>query len=947
MSKNDGTILDDHNEADDWIELYNSSAKDISLKGYTIRDSTSDTISLKQLVVPAGGYLILWADDTPDQGTRHLPLKLSATGDKLTLSDSQGISTDTIDIPALDADQSFSRFPDGSREFKPCIAPTPGKENGPSCTPTSSILLEESLTFRSYIPPSNKKSFFLSQIDLRPEYDRRPTITVTRPANSTMAAQASASPALCLKIFRDYPADSNQSLSIDVPLPLNLTTLPVGDSRVIDIAIGALSPLIDSDAIDGHITLSACDSKDAIDSVSFAFLRSNDVLQKSDATAVSARCIGISLPCNQTALTSDVRYLHTIRNSADFTHVAQGGIEIGSTAVKFIIDLERANRIYFTRTADWDLHYTFVREAIEGLDRLDRCDTNQFTEFARGWSEFSVREYDEPINRRFLMGTLVHYVGSNFSAIEFPTGDTLQPAYMKHVYEIVRDHVYNGDQYVIVPRGDDQIAKIRSIEGTIPARGPNAPFVDLNYQILNPGIAYGYLRNVPSDQLNNRSLGQNDILYTDFAPANLPAVRGLITAAFQTPLSHANVLSRNRQTPNIVLRDSKSPIDLIPLIGKLVRLEVDSDGVTLSAANLANAQAFWGEQPVTRSPRLSKKVQSISNAVTDINQISYNDLPTFGGKTVQFAELTRIDKPDPLCSGTFPAPMRAMAMPIYFYLNHIEAAGADELIAKLNTEQDETKRLLLLDDIRKAITNLPLRSEIIDRVYAEVQSNFGDKRIRFRSSSNTEDLPGFNGAGLYESVGINARQQGKAGIAEAITTIWSSLWSERAHRERRYFGVDESNVGMGILIHEAIQSEVSNGVAISRSVLNPLRGDIYYVNVQRGNASVVKPANQITAEQYSYHWGRNPRQTFHARSSFLDENEVVLNLGQASALACHLRQVHDHFRPIIDPTGSDDYFAMDIEFKFLGPSAKDLIIKQARPYTFAQVEQFSDCRTRE
>ena len=47
------------------------------------------------------------------------------------------------------------------------------------------------------------------------------------------------------------------------------------------------------------------------------------------------------------------------------------------------------------------------------------------------------------------------------------------------------------------------------------------------------------------------------MLITDDVPNDVPLVGGLITEAFQTPLSHVSVLSRNRGTPNMALRDAR------------------------------------------------------------------------------------------------------------------------------------------------------------------------------------------------------------------------------------------------------------------------------------------------------------------------------------------------------------------------------------------------------
>jgi hypothetical protein len=58
-----------------------------------------------------------------------------------------------------------------------------------------------------------------------------------------------------------------------------------------------------------------------------------------------------------------------------------------------------------------------------------------------------------------------------------------------------------------------------------------------------------------------------------------------------------------------------------------------------------------------------------------------------------------------------------------------------------------------------------------------------------------------------------------------------------------------------------------------------------------------------------------------------------MTLAEIEFLACNLRQIHDHFRSVLDPASEVSWFAVDIEFKLMGPEHA-LVIKQARPYSF-------------
>lgn len=111
MARNDVSLpVDD--ATPDWLELHNPTDDDVSLAGWTISDAdeAAHTTPLSaDLVVPAGGVLLLYADDDPaGTGGVHLPFKLSAGGDAVVLTDPGG-RVDRIDFDGLPADYALVR----------------------------------------------------------------------------------------------------------------------------------------------------------------------------------------------------------------------------------------------------------------------------------------------------------------------------------------------------------------------------------------------------------------------------------------------------------------------------------------------------------------------------------------------------------------------------------------------------------------------------------------------------------------------------------------------------------------------------------------------------------------------------------------------------------------------------------------------------------------------
>lgn len=132
---NQDTITDENDEPDDWIEIFNASDGPVDMRGCSLADSSGTSQTLQSsVVVPAGGFQLFWADDSPAQGANHLGFKLSATkGDHVSLRDATGTTIDQVSFAAATGQIAYARFPDGVGAFAWCAAPTPGASNGLAC----------------------------------------------------------------------------------------------------------------------------------------------------------------------------------------------------------------------------------------------------------------------------------------------------------------------------------------------------------------------------------------------------------------------------------------------------------------------------------------------------------------------------------------------------------------------------------------------------------------------------------------------------------------------------------------------------------------------------------------------------------------------------------------------------------------------------------------------
>jgi hypothetical protein len=314
-----------------------------------------------------------------------------------------------------------------------------------------------------------------------------------------------------------------------------------------------------------------------------------------------------------------------------------------------------------------------------------------------------------------------------------------------------------------------------------------------------------------------------------------------------------------------------------------------------------------------------------------------------GAKAAQLAELSRV-MGSTACPGPIPTPPDAFAIPVVHFMEHFEASGAKahllELEADPQFQVSPNRRAEGLHEVQALILDHPVDPALLAEVEQAIRERFGTQRVRLRSSSNTEDLPGFNGAGLYTSTSA-ALDDPERPLEPALRTVWASLFNPRAYDERSYFNIDGSTVAMGVLCHAAFLSEDANGVIITRNVLEPTRSDIYYLNVQAGEATVTNPAPGVTSDQLLLQLGSSIRVETQGRSSLVPG--PVLTDAELSRAACLARAAHQAFKALLDPDGLNRWFALDIEFK-LEDDTRWLVFKQARPYSFGSAEIPADCR---
>ena len=616
-------------------------------------------------------------------------------------------------------------------------------------------------------------------------------------------------------------------------------------------------------------------------------------------------------------------YLRRLGCTADFQALASAPLAAtlpGARSTKVVLDQRNGNALYFQNSVLYPIHYKFAVAHLAGVGSL---------------ADFNGSEYYLP-DRRFLLGAVTYYEGPGMWTVELAPYDTAGAAMITMLFQAVQDTAFFGPALAFHPTSDAISAEAKKLPASVPVVTTDRLYAKTDYQPLTLATGIGRLRFATVAQLDSIYLSFEEIVVLDQAPNDITVVQGLITEQFQTPLSHVNVLAANRRTPNMGLRGATTHPTLRALAGKLVELTVGPSAWSIKEATQAEAEASWAEKmpPPVVLPPLDLSVTGLHDiedvtpepaAGGSLREALKTACNAFGGKAAQYSILAR----------TAGVPTRkAFAIPVYYYWQFMTQNGffdrVDTLLADTSFTGDSNVRDLKLFELRTDMVRAPLDAGFQAVLKAKLAADYPGLTMRFRTSTNSEDLEGFPCAGCYES------HTGDPGdwdsVLDAIRKTFASTWLFRTFEERSYYRVDHKSVGMALLVHHNFPAEEANGVAVTSNPFDEAGLDpAFYVNVQSGGVvEVVHPVPGVTNDIFLYYFFEpNQPVTYLSHSNLIPDGKTVLTRDQIHELGTALAAIHQRFSAAYGPaSGNKGLYAMDVEFKF----DQGLHIKQARPY---------------
>ena len=463
---------------------------------------------------------------------------------------------------------------------------------------------------------------------------------------------------------------------------------------------------------------------------------------------------------------------------ARLARTSRGGRYLELPQVMFAIDRSgKSPRVHWIDTRHYAWHFAFLQAHYLTLAESEA---------------FSDANYSKP-DRRFVLGSVLRYPRLGRYGVELWEGDVIEPELLRTTIGALQASFHAP--LTFKPNSDQQ--QTAAAAAGLPTIGVNEAYGSRDQLVLNKGRAVGRL--VIVEDGHEDALLPGDIALLKDTPIRLPPVAGIVTTRFTTPINHVNLLAKSWRIPNGYRADAER--SWAPLAGRQVLLDTRGRTIVVRAATPAEI----------KTAQRARSARAVRVPVADP---TYDGLPSLaeqddgwsrrtGSKAANLAEVAQIAQ---AADAGFVVPP-GFSIPFAFYDRFVAANGlAAEIEAVLKDDRrtDPAWRATALAALRQRFANGTMPESDRAAIVARKQALLASDGVFVRSSTNAEDLRGFNGAGLYDSV---ANVTSPEALEAAVKTVWGSLWNDRAFAAREAAQIDHRAVRAACLVQRGINAD--------------------------------------------------------------------------------------------------------------------------------------------
>ncbi|WP_159476028.1 PEP/pyruvate-binding domain-containing protein [Chryseobacterium sp. 18068] len=608
---------------------------------------------------------------------------------------------------------------------------------------------------------------------------------------------------------------------------------------------------------------------------------------------------------------SQDNYVHSITKKQQFLNLSGKPLTDKFTnmkSVKVVYDYG-AKKMYFFNSTRYTYHYDFCVQVLG---------------YSQEIGEFNKESYNPTNKRTYLLANINYLEDSDDWVMELAASDEMNAGLINFFFNEVNKNVFFKDKLKFYLNSPYVISLNSKKMLKIPTVFSDFIFKRITEQSIENASNVGILKKYDLQKKEDFNPKADEIIIINTTPEFIPTVRGIIITELQTPLSHLVLLAKNRNIPVYVDTKVWDKQSVNNLLGKKVELITKENSYSLKAS----------QKPIPVKKAVKEVILKRDLSVTDLVDLEtvtpLNIVNSIGSKATNLGLLKQIQKE----LKSYKTPEYAFAIPFYYFDQHIKDNHFQDKINALYAIPKDSVKLLEkeLKAFRKTVKNSKVNPELLKKIEEKLNAQNDFKNFRFRSSTNAEDMEGFNGAGLYDSKTAIIGDTEKT-VEKAILEVWSSFWNFRAFQERDLFGINHESCAMGVLVHRSFPDEKANGVLVTRNLYRDRYAGIT-VNVQLGEESVVKPEPGVTCDEFYCH-------NFNGFGSFVVDYRSTSNLnsGKPILTETEIKKLFD-ISPVLERKlyllwqkrkMAKRSYPLDIEFKYLGDE-KQLYIKQARAY---------------